>query len=272
MTVANAPDVRGAIENLRGLVQGDGADLSVIAIDDGVGIIELALELVDANCSDCMLPPARLREVLATSLAQQGLTTHRLVLRDPRGGGALSNESERIMVLDPTGGADAAVGDPGPDAGALAGRTVLFRVDVLWTSWDTVSEVWQRMLTDAGAHVLTFRRTQGLAGKEADAVDRQYAHLLSEADVAVVGLGNCGSCTSWTIKDATTAARTGIPTTAVVTAQFTALADTLAGHYGRPGLRRQVLPFPLQNRPDNEVRDIAVEYFPALLETLGATV
>jgi Fe-S cluster biogenesis protein NfuA len=271
-TTTNTVDVRGAIDNLRGLVQGDGADLTVISIDNGAGVIELALELVDANCAECMLPPARLREVLASSLAQQGVTTHRLVLRDPRGGGALPGEAERIMVLDPTATIDAPVRDAGPDAGPLAGKTVFFRIDALWTSWDIVSEEWQRMLTEAGAQVTSFRRVQGLAGADAAAADREYARLLSEADVAVVGLGNCGSCTSWTIKDAASAATTGMPTTAVVTEQFAALAGTLSGHYQRPGLRTQVLPFPLQNRPEDEVRSVAVDYFPALLETLGATV
>ncbi|MFI5427262.1 hypothetical protein [Aeromicrobium sp. UC242_57] len=272
MTVTEVTDVRSAIETLRGLVQGDGADLSVIAIDDSIGTVELALELVDANCAECMLPPARLREVLASSLVQQGVTKYRLVLRDPRGGGAMPGDSERILVLDPTAAVASIDLDAGPDAGSLAGKTVFFRVDALWTSWDIVSQEWERMLTEAGVKVTSFRRTQGLAGADAAAADREYARLVSEADVAIVGLGNCGSCTSWTIKDAAEAARTGMPTTAVVTDQFAALAGTLAGHYQRPGLRAQVLPFPLQNRPDSEVRDIAVEYFPALLTTLGATV
>ena len=54
--------------------------------------------------------------------------------------------------------------------------------------------------------------------------------------------------------------------------QFTALAGTLATHYGRPGLRTHVLPFPLQTRPETEVRAIARDAFPVLLSRLGASV
>ena len=59
---------------------------------------------------------------------------------------------------------------------------------------------------------------------------------------------------------------------AVVTAEFEALAHTMAGNAGRSGLRVLVLPYPLDTRPEAEVREIARESFDRLLETLGATV
>jgi hypothetical protein len=58
----------------------------------------------------------------------------------------------------------------------------------------------------------------------------------------------------------------------VVTEQFTGLAGTLATHYRRPGLRTHVLPFPLQTRPEQDVRTIARDAFPRLLSQLGASV
>ena len=57
-----------------------------------------------------------------------------------------------------------------------------------------------------------------------------------------------------------------------MTEQFAALAGMLSGHYGRPGLRTVVLPFPLQTWPEDEVRSIARDAFPTLLSTLGARV
>ena len=187
----------------------------------------------------------------------------------PAAAGAVT--ADRITVLDPTAGVDDRVDDPGPDAGALADRTVGFRVDVLWPSWDWVVDEWTAQLMAEGAAVRTFRRVQGLSGDDGSEADLDYQQFLSDISVAIVGLGNCGSCTSWTVKDATQAAQAGLPTVAVVTEQFTSLAGTLARHYGRVGLRTFSLPFPLQTRPEQEVRAIARDALPALLALMGAT-
>ena len=57
---------------------------------------------------------------------------------------------------------------------------------------------------------------------------------------------------------------------AVVTREFESLSHTMASNAGRKGLRLLVLPYPLETRPEVEVREIAREYFPKLLEVLGA--
>jgi hypothetical protein len=179
--------------------------------------------------------------------------------------------ADLITVLDPTAALDDFGDDPGPDAGPLAGRTIGFRVDVLWPSWDWVVDEWTACLAAAGAATRTFRRVQGLSGGEGSEADLGYQRFLSDVEIAIVGLGNCGSCTSWTVKDATEAAKAGLPTVAVVTEQFTTLAATLARHYGRAGLRTFSLPFPLQTRPEQEVRAIARDTFPAVVALMGAT-
>jgi hypothetical protein len=261
----------GAVERLAQMLRGDGADLRLLGVDDVSGTVELALDLRDASCADCVLPPQRLHDVLAAGLARAGFGAHRLVLHDPRVEAAVGAAAGTIRVLDPTASTDTADRDPGPDAGPLAGRTVGFRVDVLWTSWDVVVDEWTRAFQAAGVQVRMFRREQGLPGDEGERADGDYAAMLAEVDAAIVGLGNCGSCTSWTIKDASDAARAGRPTIAVVTEQFDGLAEMLSTHYGRAGLRRHVLPFPLQTRSEDELRDIARAAFPMLLAGMGAT-
>jgi hypothetical protein len=57
-----------------------------------------------------------------------------------------------------------------------------------------------------------------------------------------------------------------------VTAEFEHLAHTMAANAGRTGLRVHVLPYPLESRPEAEVREIAREHYPKLLQTIGATV
>lgn len=55
----------------------------------------------------------------------------------------------------------------------------------------------------------------------------------------------------------------------VATQEFEALARSIAANAGRPGLRVHVLPYPLDTRPEEEVRAIAREHVGPLLSTLG---
>ncbi len=55
----------------------------------------------------------------------------------------------------------------------------------------------------------------------------------------------------------------------MVTAEFEQLAHTMAANAWRAGLRVLVLPYPLESRPEDEVRAIAREHWPALLRALG---
>ena len=55
-----------------------------------------------------------------------------------------------------------------------------------------------------------------------------------------------------------------------MTAEFESLAHTMAANAGRSGLRVHVLPYPLESRPEDEVREIARDHWERLLETLGA--
>jgi hypothetical protein len=59
------------------------------------------------------------------------------------------------------------------------------------------------------------------------------------------------------------------PAIVVVTEEFEAFAHRLAAHHGHPSLRVLVLPYPLEGRPDPEVRQIAADAYPRLLRALG---
>ena len=56
---------------------------------------------------------------------------------------------------------------------------------------------------------------------------------------------------------------------AVVTQEFEPLAHTMAANAGRASLRVHSLPYPLDTRPEKEVRDIAREHYRPLLRALG---
>ncbi|MEI7546494.1 MAG: hypothetical protein WCK21_00335 [Actinomycetota bacterium] len=175
-----------------------------------------------------------------------------------------------VLVLDPTVQMRTLEDNPGPgpDAGSIRGRTVGFRLDTLWRSWDWVAEEWQQLLGVDGAASRTWR-TPSRTEAEGVELDDDLGDFYDSVDVAIVGLGNCGSCTQWTILDAIAAANRGLPTVAIVTAQFEDIARTLSGLGGRPELRLCVLPYPFDVLPETEVRSIARELFPTVVDALG---
>lgn len=175
----------------------------------------------------------------------------------------------RGLVLDPSSTCDDDITHPGPDAGVLAGKRIGIRQDQIWRAWDWIGEEWAERLRSAGAEV-SFWRSCGRSGEEGDRMASELGEWLKTIDVAIVGLANCGSCTGWTIRDAITAAATGIPTVAVATKNFEEFAHEIAARGGRSGLRVHVLPYPLNERERDEVMAVADEHFLPLLKTMGA--
>lgn len=173
------------------------------------------------------------------------------------------------VVLDPTARRTDDITDPGPDAGLLAGKRVGFRLDRMWRAWDWISELWADKLRAAGAEVV-FWRSGGRSGDEGERHARDYAEFLADVDVAIVGLANCGSCTGWTVRDAITAANTGLPTVAIATANFERFAHEIAARGGRSGLRVHVLPYPLNEQLREDVLPVGEAHFAPVLETMGA--
>lgn len=176
----------------------------------------------------------------------------------------------RIKILDPTATRLDDVASPGPDAGSIVGKRIGFRVDRMWRSWDWISELWAEKFREAGAEV-AFWRSGGRSGAEGERHERDYKAFLEAIDIAVVGLANCGSCTGWTVRDAITAANTGLPTTAIATANFDTFAHEIAARGGRSGLRVHVLPYPLNEQRKEDVLPIGEAHFLPVLKTMGAT-
>jgi hypothetical protein len=71
------------------------------------------------------------------------------------------------------------------------------------------------------------------------------------------------------VHDAVVALTEGKAAVAVVTQEFEALAHTMAANAGRPGLRVMVLPYPLETRPEEEVREVARDHWRPFLRTIG---
>jgi hypothetical protein len=95
----------------------------------------------------------------------------------------------RIKVLDPTAPPPDVDDDPGPDAGALAGRLVGIRFDHAWKSFEWVIDEWVPRLEAAGARVRRWEAGNRIAD-EGEQTFKELADFATDVDIAVVGLGN----------------------------------------------------------------------------------
>jgi hypothetical protein len=175
------------------------------------------------------------------------------------------------LVLDPTGvPLRVADGGEGPAVGELTGKVVGLRRDRAWQSWVWVADEWEARLRAAGARLDSYT-ADTFVGKEAATNDAALDAFVERVDAAVMGLCNCGSCTLYTVRAAIRSVERGRPTAIVTTEQFVDLARTIATLEGHGEIPLVVLPFPLETRPEDEVRDIARVHYDRLLDAIGAT-
>jgi hypothetical protein len=95
----------------------------------------------------------------------------------------------RIAILDPTAAPPEVDADPGPDAGALAGRTVGIRYDTAWRSFEWALDEWKRELEAAGIDVQLWCAGNRV-GEEGERTAAELEQFAESVDVAIVGLGN----------------------------------------------------------------------------------
>jgi hypothetical protein len=86
----------------------------------------------------------------------------------------------------------------------------------------------------------------------------------SEADLAILALGDCGSCTSWVILDAVRLEKMGVPTICISSDHFISFARELARTQGAEDLRILEVEHPLAGLAPEEVEDRALKIIPAL--------
>jgi hypothetical protein len=78
--------VTAALDEVAVLLRSDGADLVLVEANPKTARIEVTLELRDAHCAECIVPPELLFEMVGAALGRQLREEFELVLRDPRTG------------------------------------------------------------------------------------------------------------------------------------------------------------------------------------------
>jgi hypothetical protein len=100
-----------------------------------------------------------------------------------------------------------------------------------------------------------------------DLTEQEQSELAAGSQVTLAAIGDCGSCTSYTVRDALVLESLGVPTVALVTEPFLPLARGLATTMGTPEIRIVAIPHPLYGIAEGELAQRARG---ALTEVAGA--
>jgi hypothetical protein len=101
------------------------------------------------------------------------------------------------------------------------------------------------------------------------------AEMAAETDVAISGVGHCGSSSPWSVIDAVNLEKAGVPTVALISRSFCPLGQIVARGEGHHGLPIVMLPHPIGEADQAKIAqkgvDAAAECV-RLLTTPGETV
>jgi len=151
----------------------------------------------------------------------------------------------------------------------IAGLRVGLRHEGSWRSWMWIVEEWTGFLRTDGAEPVVVE-AGGRVGAEGVRTRADVAAWADSIDCGVSGLGTCGSCTSNSVHDAVTLENLAKPAVVAVCSEFQQHGRNMASYLGHSQLKMLVLPYPLESRPEAEIRAIAAEHYPTFLELLGA--
>jgi hypothetical protein len=143
-------------------------------------------------------------------------------------------------VLVPTGARSAAALKPAERPKSLAGLRIGLLDNGKEFSDVVLAELAETLRRDHHATHIKFWR-KGFPAKGAPFIEEMAA----ETDVAVSGVGHCGSSSPWSVIDAVNLEKAGVPTVALISRSFCPLGQIVARGQGHDGLAIVMLPHPI---------------------------
>ena len=95
-----------------------------------------------------------------------------------------------------------------------------------------------------------------------------FERIVDDCDVAISGVGDCGSSASFTVYDALEIERNGMPAAVVVTEALRFNAAATAERLGAPDYLFATVPHPIASLSPNELRQAAAEVAPLVARIL----
>jgi hypothetical protein len=106
-----------------------------------------------------------------------------------------------------------------------------------------------------------FTHAEKPAGATASPEEMEKA---ADADLCILGLGDCGSCTTWVILDAVKLEKGGIPTICICSDEFSTYAGDLARSHGAENLRIVEIQHPIAGQSDTLIQSRTLKILPEL--------
>ena len=102
----------------------------------------------------------------------------------------------------------------------------------------------------------------------AHATDEQLKKA-ADADLSIIAVGDCGSCSTWVILDAIRLEKEGVPTISICSDKFMDYAKLLAKSYGAGDLRIVEIKHPISGQEEKEVKTKTLEIIPQIKKLLN---
>jgi hypothetical protein len=165
---------------------------------------------------------------------------------------------DTLTVLLPTGAAQMASVAVAPRPASLKDMRVALLDNGKEFSDVVLDALAQVLERDFGVTRIQFWR-KGFPAKGAPFIDEMAA----QSDVAISGVGHCGSSSPWSVIDAVNLERAGVPTVALISRSFCPLGQIVGRGMGHQGLPIIMLPHPIGEADEDRIaqkgRDAAAE-------------
>ncbi len=162
--------------------------------------------------------------------------------------------SETITVLNPTGAPETGSIPTAARPASLKGLRVAL-LDKGKEFSDVVLEALADTLRrDHGVTNIKFWR-KGFPAKGAPFI----AEMAAESDVAISGVGHCGSSSPWSVIDAVNLEKAGIPTVALISRSFCPLGQIVGRGVGHQALPIVMLPHPIGDADEGQISQKGID-------------
>jgi hypothetical protein len=147
---------------------------------------------------------------------------------------------DRQTVMLPTGAPATSAMQPAERPKSLAGLRVALLDNGKEFSDVVLESLAEALRRDHGVTNIKFWR-KGFPAKGAPFI----AEMAAETDVAISGVGHCGSSSPWSVIDAVNLEKAGVPSVALVSRSFCPLGQIVARGEGHGSLPIVMLPHPI---------------------------
>jgi hypothetical protein len=156
--------------------------------------------------------------------------------------------ADTMTVLIPTGAPQTGSIPTAPRPKSLKGVRVALLDNGKEFSDVVLDAVAETLKRDHGVTDIKFWR-KGFPAKGAPFIEEMAA----ESDVAISGVGHCGSSSPWSVIDAVNLEKAGVPTVALISRSFCPLGQIVGRGMGHQGLPIVMLPHPIGEADESRI-------------------